>query len=226
LRPSVKNFRLRHDKAERATFLLLAPVPGHWMPCPPPGLLIARCDQRLSNASDRSWRRRWFRGEFIESRGNRCLVQPATALTDPCMTVSRHTFSSRFRLTQWIMTRMACPLGSTAISPFQRYYEAVRPSSAYRYFRPCGATACAFSLTTTDQVLKFRIEAQIKVTLLVPRTPPGRPGELHPEAESARGIAPRAAHRSVLEPLDSHGSCHPPKAAASHQDPRVPPVAR
>jgi len=53
-----------------------------------------------------------------------------------------------------------------------------------------------------------------------------RPGESHPEAESARGISPRAAHRSVLEPLDSHGSCHPLKAAALHHDHRVPPVSR
>jgi hypothetical protein len=33
-------------------------------------------------------------------------------------------------------------------------------------------------------------------------------------------------HRSVPEPLDSYGSCHPLKAAAFHQDHRVPPVAR
>jgi len=33
-------------------------------------------------------------------------------------------------------------------------------------------------------------------------------------AESARGVSPRAAHRSGRESLDSSGSCHPPKAAA------------
>ena len=33
-------------------------------------------------------------------------------------------------------------------------------------------------------------------------------------AESARGVSPRAAHRSGHEPLDSSGSCHPPKTAA------------
>ena len=48
--------------------------------------------------------------------------------------------------------------------------------------------------------------------------PVSRPGESHPEAESPRGISPRGAHRSVLEPLDSHGSCHPLKAAAFRQD--------
>ena len=35
-------------------------------------------------------------------------------------------------------------------------------------------------------------------------------------AESARGISPRAAHRSGHEPLDSSGSCHRTKAAAFH----------
>src|SRR5271157_3129305 len=33
-------------------------------------------------------------------------------------------------------------------------------------------------------------------------------------AESAWGVSPRAAHRSGHEPLDSSGSCHPPKTAA------------
>ena len=37
-------------------------------------------------------------------------------------------------------------------------------------------------------------------------------------AGSARGISPRAAHRSGREPLGSSGSCHPEKAAAFHQD--------
>jgi len=36
-------------------------------------------------------------------------------------------------------------------------------------------------------------------------------------AESARGISPRAAHRSRREPLDSSGSCHRAKAAAFHR---------
>jgi hypothetical protein len=35
-----------------------------------------------------------------------------------------------------------------------------------------------------------------------------------PDAESARGISPRAAHRTGREPLDSSGSCHPMKAGA------------
>jgi hypothetical protein len=37
------------------------------------------------------------------------------------------------------------------------------------------------------------------------------------QAESPRGISPRGAHRSGREPLDSSGSCHPWRAAASPQ---------
>ena len=37
-----------------------------------------------------------------------------------------------------------------------------------------------------------------------------------PFAESARGISPRAAHRTGRKPLDLSGSCHPLKAAAFH----------
>ncbi len=37
-------------------------------------------------------------------------------------------------------------------------------------------------------------------------------------AESARGISPRAAHRSGLDTLASSGSCHQPKAAAFRRE--------
>jgi len=111
------------------------------------------------------------------------------ALTEPCVTVSRHTArailegcrpppqsvgSSRRRLTKWTMTRMARPLRSTDITPLPRYYESVRPCPAYRYFRPRGAAACAFSLITAEQVLKFRTKAQVRVTPPVHRTPHGQ----------------------------------------------------
>ena len=45
-------------------------------------------------------------------------------------------------------------------------------------------------------------------------------------AESARGVSPRAAHRSVRERLHSHGSCHPLKAAAFRRNQRAHPVDR
>ena len=46
--------------------------------------------------------------------------------------------SSRFDPVGPSSTAMTCPLCSTGITPLQRYYEAVRPSPAHRYFRPCG----------------------------------------------------------------------------------------
>jgi hypothetical protein len=59
----------------------------------------------------------------------------------------------------------------------------------------------------------------------VPQEPPQTPAG-GPLAESPRGISPRGAHRTVRDRLRSHGSCHPLKTTASHQDHRVPPVSR
>ena len=42
--------------------------------------------------------------------------------------------------------RVTCPLRSTGITPLHRYFGAVRPWRAHRYFRPRGSTAWAFSL--------------------------------------------------------------------------------
>src|SRR5260370_40636340 len=75
---------------------------------------------------------------------------------------------------------MACPLRSADITPLPRYYGAVRPCPACRYFRPHGAAACAFSLTTAEQVLKFPTRAKIRVTPPAPPTPHGQqPGFPH-----------------------------------------------
>ena len=71
-------------------------------------------------------------------------------------------------------TLVTRPLCSTGITPFQRYYEAVRPSPAHRYFRPRGVAACAFSLGIAGQVLKFRTKARMRVTPPIHRTPHGQ----------------------------------------------------
>jgi hypothetical protein len=73
-----------------------------------------------------------------------------------------------------ISPRVTCPLRSTGITPLPRYYEAVRPWLAHWYFRPHGASACAFSLTIANQVLKFRTKAQTRVTPPVHRTSHGQ----------------------------------------------------
>lgn len=75
-------------------------------------------------------------------------------LTDPCMTVSRHTARAiRKRaaalhrnlrappVVSWPITvsvRMTHPLRSTDITPLHHYYEAVRPSMLHPYSRPRG----------------------------------------------------------------------------------------
>ena len=46
--------------------------------------------------------------------------------------------SSRFDPVGPSSTAMTRPLCSTGITPLRRYYEAVRPSPAHRYFRPRG----------------------------------------------------------------------------------------
>ena len=80
---------------------------------------------------------------------------------------------------------------------------------------------------TVSNVTKADFKARVPIDL----TPSGRldrhrGGGHPPTAESPRGISPRGAHRSGRKPLDLSGSCHPLKAAASHRNHRVPPVAR
>jgi hypothetical protein len=74
-------------------------------------------------------------------------------LTDPDVILSHHparatarrlppsaecSGSSRFNPVGPNSTAMTRPLCSAGITPLQRYYEAVRPSPAHRYFRPRG----------------------------------------------------------------------------------------
>jgi hypothetical protein len=66
---------------------------------------------------------------------------------------------------------VTCPLRSTGITPFPRYYEAVRPWPVLRYFQPRGSSTCAFSPNLNFQVLKFHTKAQTRVTPPVYRTP-------------------------------------------------------
>jgi hypothetical protein len=61
-------------------------------------------------------------------------------------------------------TWMTCPLRSVGNAPRLHYYETVRPCPADRYFRPHGAFACAFSLSTacrfSSSVLEPGIESR------------------------------------------------------------------
>ena len=85
----------------------------------------------------------------------------------------------------WRLGGVACALGSAGVTPFPRYYGAVRPSPAHRYFRPRGSAAWAFSLGITGKVLTFCPEAQAGVMSPLRRTPPG-------QSTGSRQAAPRA----------------------------------
>jgi hypothetical protein len=74
-------------------------------------------------------------------------------------------------LTLLIATRVTCSLRSSGITPSPRYYGAVRPWVAHRYFRTRGSSTCAFSLSIASQVLKFRTKARTRFTPPLHRTP-------------------------------------------------------
>src|SRR5262249_29407505 len=87
--------------------------------------------------------------------------------------------SSCCQLTKLTMTRMACPLRSTDITPLPRYYGTVRLPGVSLRSASRGCRLC-LSLTTAEQVLEFRTRAEIRVTPPVPRTPHGQqPGFRH-----------------------------------------------
>ena len=69
---------------------------------------------------------------------------------------------------------VTCPLRFPGVTLVPRYYGAVRPSPAHRYFRPRGSTAWAFSLGIAGKVLTFPTGAQIGVTPPEHRTPHGQ----------------------------------------------------
>jgi len=71
-------------------------------------------------------------------------------------------------------TSVTCPLRSTGITPFPRYYGAVRPYPPHRYFRPRSFAASTFSLGIAGQVLKFRTRARTRVMPPIHRAPRGQ----------------------------------------------------
>jgi hypothetical protein len=63
---------------------------------------------------------------------------PARAIARRLPPSAESSGSSRFNPVGPCSTAMTRPLCSTGITPLRRYYEAVRPSPAHRYFRPRG----------------------------------------------------------------------------------------
>ena len=102
--------------------------------------------------------------------------QSKAAATGGGVAADRHQSSSEAWFTgsvqlrrKWI--RFSPPL---TITPPPQYYGAVRPWLAHRYLRPHGSTAWAFSLNRTNQVLKFRTKARIRLAPALHRTPQGQ----------------------------------------------------
>jgi hypothetical protein len=63
---------------------------------------------------------------------------PARATARRLPPSAEHSGFSRFDAVGPRSTAMTCPLCSAGITPLQRYYGAVRPFPAHRYFRPRG----------------------------------------------------------------------------------------
>src|SRR5262245_35389031 len=81
------------------------------------------------------------------------------------------SFGSSHCWLTYASTCLSCPLRSMGITPLLHYYGTIRPCSLPQYFRPHGTSACAFSLTIIEQVLKFRSRALDQVhAVLMPET--------------------------------------------------------
>jgi len=70
--------------------------------------------------------------------------------------------------------RWPAPFAPRALPRFSTTTEQSAPDLAHRYFRPRGASACAFSLAIASQFLKFRTKARNRFTPPVHRTSHGQ----------------------------------------------------
>src|SRR6266849_9595670 len=100
---------------------------------------------------------------------------------------------------------MTRPLCSTGITPLQRYYEAVRPSPAHRYFRPhgwsrlspCMGLFLSRSFGTPAHLLSFMsffVRSEKPVSSSRPAAAPGR----RAQELSRLAVAPTFRHASPL----------------------------
>src|SRR6266566_5533129 len=75
-------------------------------------------------------------------------IHPARAIIRRLPPSAEIAGSSRFDPVGPRSTTMTHPLRSMGITPLHRYYEAVRPSPAHRYFSLTVGAACAFPLAS------------------------------------------------------------------------------
>ena len=114
-------------------------------PMPPP----AWAGSERSCAGKACTRRRVGPGNFTPSLSQipdvNLSILPARVTARRLPPSAEPSGSSRYDPVGPSSTAMTCPLRSTGITPLRRYYEAVRPSPAHRYFRPRGwSRLCLF----------------------------------------------------------------------------------
>jgi hypothetical protein len=73
-----------------------------------------------------------------------------------------------------IPTWVTRPRRSTGITPLLRYYEAVRPRPAHRYFQPRGSSTCAFPFASPARFSSCIRKPELESRLLCTGTPHGQ----------------------------------------------------
>ena len=89
-------------------------------------------------------RPREFHPESLTDSGRDTSHHPARAIARRLPPSAEIAGSSRFDPVGPRSTPMTYPLRSMGITPLRRYYEAVRPSPAHRYFQPHGWSRLCF----------------------------------------------------------------------------------
>jgi len=118
-------------------------------------------------------------------------IHPARAIVRRLPPSAEIAGSSRFDPVGPRSTTMTHPLRSMGITPLRRYYEAVRPSPAHRYFQPHGWSRLRLSLSIAGKVLTFRTRARLRFAPPTCRMPLGlyqASPKLIPEAGPAPGF--------------------------------------
>src|SRR5467141_3518627 len=147
---------LRHRQTKEAATDMFSLQPPRYIPTLPDSADLGGAASRQLSGAHRSWCRR-------SREGGLCRVGPGNFTPSlsqiPDVILSHHPAraiarrlppsaeiagSSRFDPVGPRSTTMTHPLRSMGIAPLRRYYEAVRPSPAHRYFQPHGWSRLCF----------------------------------------------------------------------------------
>src|SRR6202043_2966920 len=132
---------------------------------------------------------------------------PARAIAGRVPPSAEISGSSRFDPVGPSSTAMTHPLCSTGITPLQRYYRAVRPSPAHRYFRPRGwRRLCLFPWHRrpgSHVPYKSLIELRAAYTPDAARSVSGHPPSWSPR----KGHPPALTPPNPVSTLQNHFPC-------------------